>query len=371
MTDERVSRRQLLRTALLGSSGLLAAYAVGCGGDGSGPTATGAATASMSPEPSSPTPAPSPTAARPSALAWRQLTSESAPPARRDHSLVTDGQHLYLFGGRSGAGTLGDTWTYNIATNAWRQLDANGPVPRFGHNSVWDASRGQMAVFGGQNGAFFNDAWEFEPAAKRWTQLAAGGAGPEQRYGAAAALDPAGHLLISHGFTDAGRYDDTWSLGLPPQLGWTDLSPAGDRPIKRCLVRGAWDEERKRFLIFGGQTNANPFLGDLWMLKQGAWTELASEPKPSPRNLYAMALDQEGQRVIVAGGRSEQGQENDVWFLDLASDTWTQAQPAGEAFPARFGHDAAWLAERRTLLVFGGNDNSSDLNDLWELSVPL
>ena len=125
--------------------------------------------------------------------------------------------------------------------------------------------------------------------------------------------------------------------------------------------------------MFGGQTDGQPFLGDLWALdpEAGSWTEITSEPRPSPRNFYAMAETDPG-RIVLFGGNTDDGPGpvNDLWFFDCATDTWTLAQPEGEAPSARYGHDAVWMAESRRFIVFGGHDTTGDLNDLWELTIP-
>jgi N-acetylneuraminic acid mutarotase len=298
-------------------------------------------------------------------MRWRQLQMPGGlPHPRTDHSLVTDGQRLFLFGGRSSGSPLGDLWTYDLNTNAWTQSDAPGPADRFGHNAAYDAMGGRMLVFGGQAGGFFNDAWTFDGSA--WTELA-NDPRPAQRYGAASALDAQGRLLISHGFTNQGRFDDTWSLDQLPL--WADVSPTANRPIKRCLCRGAWDSSRDRFLMFGGQTNGEPFLGDTWTLDAKGWQEITSEPRPSPRNFYAMAETDPG-RIALFGGNTADGATNDVWLFDAQTDTWL-AQAEGESPSPRYGHDAVWVSDGRRFIVFGGHDATGDLNDLWELTIPV
>jgi len=365
----RISRRRFLRGALVGGSGLLAAYVVGCGDDEGGGEQAASPTTDAVMRTVGATATPAPTAA---VMSWRRLEPAGAlPPGRRDHSLVTDGRSLLLFGGRDDSGDLGDYWTYDLAADSWLQpAVGEGPAARFGHNAVFDGRLGGMVVFGGQaGGSFFNDTWLLEDVAPGWRQIDAGAVAPAQRYGAASALDASGRVVISHGFTNQGRFDDTWAFaGGGP---WADVSPGGGRPVKRCLVRGVWDGKRDRFLIFGGQTDGTPFLGDLWALDANGWSEITSEPKPSPRNFYAMvAMDTA--LVALFGGNSQEGPGpvNDLWFLDTANDTWTQMKVEGEAPSPLYGHDAVWLADSRKLIVFGGHDTSGDVNDLWELTVP-
>ena len=363
----RLSRRALLRSAMAGGAGLLAAYAVGCNND-SGRQPTPPPTRLPAPTPGV-TPAPVPTETAPVGLRWRALSpSGPSPSPRRDHSLVADGQRLFLYGGR-GNEPLGDLWSFDTNEGTWAEIETDGAPPaRFGHNAVIDVARGRMVVFGGQAGsAFFNDSWAFDLSSGRWSELQPGESVPSPRYGAAGAFDPRGRFLISHGFTDAGRFDDTWGFGLDAES-WTDDSPQGQRPVERCLVRAVWDSNPGRLLMFGGQTTDTPFLGDLWELVQDGWRELVAEPRPSPRNFYAMAFDGEGGRLVLFGGSTQDGPVNDVWFFDSASDSWSQESTEGEAPSPRFGHDAVWMEGSRSLLVFGGRDGSKDLSDLWELS---
>lgn len=383
----RLSRRALLRSAALGGAGLLGAYLLGCGGEegAPAPTATGIAP--------SPTTLGMATFTSPT-MRWRRLSPPAepppepnglsirlVPPERHDHSLVSDGQRLYLFGGRGASGALGDLWSYDRVADNWAQLDApGGPPARFGHNAVWDASRGRMLIFGGQDGgAFFNDLWEFDPAAtqwttpaaSRWTQLTPVGGAPTPRYGAGAAFDGAGHLLVTQGCTSEGRSDDTWQYDLAGQT-WLDLSPrqGDDRPVARCLMRAVWDSLKLRLLMFGGQAGETPFLGDLWAWSATrGWYEMGRTPAPSPRTSYAMVFDDQRAEAILFGGQTEGGPLNDLWVFHSSGENWTQPAVEGEAPAPRFGHDAALLMPGGPLLVFGGSDGSTEFNDLWELSV--
>ncbi|MEX0785097.1 MAG: kelch repeat-containing protein [Dehalococcoidia bacterium] len=361
MNDSRLTRRMFLRRAAAGGTGLVGLYLVGCGDGDSpapSPTAPGAATATAAPTPERP-------------LVWRDITpSGIQPPARRDHSLVTDGERLYLFGGRNDGGDLPDLWAFDLASQSWSELAPTGPSPRHGHNAVWTPDS-RMIVFGGQaGGGFFNDLWAFDPAASAWAELPGSGGGPEPRYGAGGSFDPEGRFLVTHGFTANGRFDDTWSYDLAGGA-WSDISPADERPVERCLMRTVWDTLQARILIFGGQTNGTPFLDDLWSLQPGStrgWARLERDPKPAPRAFYSMVFDGEANKMIIFGGNTQAGPANDLWFFDAKSEFWTSVVPGGLPPSPRQGHDAVWLPGRSSLVVFGGNSSDGDLNDLWELA---
>ena len=213
------------------------------------PTPTDAPTETPTPEPS-PTPSPTeepptatpeptateppPTPTEPPTAGWTQLVPEGERPGgRRDHSLVVDQAEdlVYLFGGRSDNEPLDELWVYDVRTNQWEHVEPDGDTPaaRFGHNAIFDATQQLLVIFGGQAGpTFFSDAWVYDPVTNVWAEIAAGDEDetPQPRYGAAGAARSGGSgLYVSHGFTNEGRFDDTWLFNV--QTGeWTDVSPA-------------------------------------------------------------------------------------------------------------------------------------------------
>jgi N-acetylneuraminic acid mutarotase len=278
----------------------------------------------------------------------------------------TAGQKVYLQGGRSGGSVLDDLWVYDVAANSWAQLaPGGGPAARFGHNGAFDNVNQRLLIFGGQAGStFYSDLWAYDMAANSWTQLAPNSAGPLDRYGAGGAFDPvSGSFYVSHGFTSNGRFDDTWRYGVGGG-GWSDASASGVRPEPRCLLRTVVDPARGRLLLFGGQSNSTPYLGDLWAfnLANRSWQQL-NVPGPSPRNFYAMTLGGDGDYLLLHGGNAGGSASSELWLFDLTQDLWTLLPAVGQAPPARNGHDMVWLAGQNTALLFGG-----DSAELWKVT---
>ena len=366
--NERISRRALLRDGAVGISALAATALVGCGtSDDKKAAPTGAA----SPTPLAATqPAATPTRAA-SKPVWARLPSGPGPAARRDHSLTfnADDGLIYLFGGRAKGVADNQLWTFDPKAGSWRQVVADDrPEPRFAHDASYDAANKRLIVTLGQGngGAFFNDVWAY--ADGRWTQLDGSSAEhPEIRYGAGGAHDKAGHrILISHGFTDRGRFDDTWAFDLSAGI-WSKIATTGAAPIKRCLTRCLW--QAGSLLMFGGQTDDNPFLGDFWALDvaRGAWSERSAAPLPGPRNLYGASLDGGGKRWYIVGGNTAQGPTDEVWAHETAAGAWSRIDAAGEAPPRRYSTDAAYADGK--LYIFGGHDGTSEIDDMWALAT--
>ncbi len=370
----RISRRSLLRSTFLGGAGLAGVYLLGCS-DGDSTTI----------QPSQ-TQAPTPPDTAGSTLAWEQLLpAGTAPPPRKHHSLVLQdsqaGSRLYLFGGSNSTGDLSDLWMYDVGTATWTALATSGPASRHGHNAVWDTVNDRLLVFGGQQGSdFLNDIWQYTPDDDRWAELAPGGAVPAPRYGAGGAFSPPvaedsiapllpATFIITHGFTNNGRFDDTWAFDVTTDT-WTDVSPADERPVERCLMRATWDTLRNRLVIFGGQTTDEPFLDDLWTLSNGRdWTTVLREPRPTGRTFYSFVYDAQREQIVLFGGNTANGASGETWLLHVQDEFWTQEEPSGDRPSSRFGHDAVWMAGSSSMLMFGGEAGGEDLNELWELQI--
>lgn len=178
---------------------------------------------------------------------WRYslfpITGE-APPPRIDGTIAydADAASLYLFGGQ-GSDTLNDLWRFSIPSKTWTRLDPTGtlPAPRLGHTLLFDQQRKRLILFGGQGCGFFSDVWAFDLNTKLWSPLAPDNSGPSRRYGHSAILDAeTARMIVSHGFTDAGRFDDTWAFDLTSNQ-WRNIMAADTKPLRRCLHHAVLD----------------------------------------------------------------------------------------------------------------------------------
>lgn len=293
-------------------------------------------------------------------LAFRTLPSATAAPsARVDAPIAYDPatSQVFLFGGLD-TDNRNDLWAYSIPAARWQRIDApGGPEPRHGHSLTLDPVRRRLLVFAGQARGFFSDVWAFDLAQARWSRVAAAGSGPSARYAHSAVYDARrDRLVISHGFTSAGRFDDTWALDLATNA-WRNLSPSGARPLKRCLHHAVLDEAADRMYLYGGCASGfGPCpLGDLWSfdLAQNRWTEITADPRPAPRERYGLTFDTSRNRLVLYGG-SGNGKLNDVWEFDPRAATWRKATLAGVLPDGRSQHEATFASNLGLSLFFGG-----------------
>ena len=292
-----------------------------------------------------------------------------APQARTDGTAVYDpqGRRLYVFAGRAGT-RRNDLWAYAFDQAAWVALQPQGAAPpaRDGHTMVFDSARRRLIVFGGQASSFFNDVWAYEIEADRWTRLDASGPAPNIRYGHSAIADPRrDRMVISHGFTDEGRFDDTWAFDFAANA-WTEISPAR-RPLRRCLHRAAYDPARDRMLLYGGcASGAGPCpLDDLWAfdLAANAWTQLASGPPG--REFYGVGFDSEADRMVIFGGRASGALLGDVRTFDPAANAWQEPEFSGPGPSARSRVEGAFVDGMGVVFFGGSTAGGRSTNELW------
>lgn len=298
---------------------------------------------------------------------WRKLSLANGPSGREDHTWTVDreGRYAYLFGGRDGQRERGDLWRYDLRSDAWKRLAPDGasPEPRFGHSAVWADGHG-LIVFGGQRGAaFFDDLWRYDPETGRWAELPRRGAAPMARYGSCMIVGPDERLWISHGFTFAGRFDDTRAYDLDSER-WSSVGPVGRRPGERCL-HDCFTTSNGELVLFGGQDDGAFALGDLWAMRGDRTWERLPDPDLAPRRLYAVT--EAGADAYLFGGADEEGGDlADLWRIDRELLVFEPVPVPGPSPSARHAASIITDLEGGRLLLFGGQGRVAKA-DLWEL----
>jgi len=199
-----------------------------------------------------------------------------------------------------------------------------------------------------------------------WSQFTPTGGPPNIRYGVGYTFDPLARDLVTFaGFTNLGRFDDVWRFNDPADT-WTNVSPA-TAPGERCLHAACYDALRHRMIMYGGQDNAGA-LDDLWALDldTDTWTELTPAVKPSGRFFASMVYDAANHRATVFGGQTTLALVNQVWVFDLWTSKWTQLAPSGTPPSARAGAAGIYDAANDRMVVFGGTDGAVK-NEVWAI----
>lgn len=163
-----------------------------------------------------------------------------------------------------------------------------------------------------------------------------------------------------------------------------------DRPGALSEHMGVWDPVKERFVFFGGNPEfpvqcigKNSFLADTWAYWPACdqWEKLPEGP--SARGRGAAVYDADHHAMIVFGGRfrakGEPGTNpyqlfDDVWWLDLTTDTWSQVQATNAGPSGRVNAAAIYDPKGQRVVIFGGNTSTSGAsfipkNDTWALDT--
>ena len=308
------------------------------------------------------------------AQTWVELTPASAniPEPRANASAVYDpvGHRMIVFGGRTSSGNRNDVWAFDFASNNWSEITPTAgpaPAPRLTANAIYDPTDYQLIVWSGQGSSFFNDIWSFDLSSHVWRNFSPPDPKPSIRYGAASIFDPIAQSLITFaGFTDQGRFDDTWQFDIENNS-WMNLTPSDLNPLRRCLHSASYDAQNHRMIIYGGQNSGAR--DDIWAfdLEQNSWEELTPQDRPAgrwfPTNIYHPGTN----RAIIFGGNTGSARTNEVWAFDLNTNFWQEILPTGDLPAPREGAVAIYIQVEDRMVVFGGR-GSTYFNDCWSLN---
>jgi hypothetical protein len=132
----------------------------------------------------------------------------------------------------------------------------------------------------------------------------------------------------------------------------------------------AFDQARGNLVIFGGTSNFPPYQSGtrsantlIW--SRGADTIKLDSPTVSPpaREAPGMVYDPSDQTVLLFGGRSDAGDENDTWIWDGSG--WTERHPAHAPTPRSEANLIYDPVTARVVLFGGITDTDGYQNDTW------
>ncbi|HYT11587.1 MAG TPA: hypothetical protein VEL12_02275 [Candidatus Nitrosopolaris sp.] len=198
--------------------------------------------------------------------------------------------------------------------------------------------------------------------------------GPPPRYLAALAYDQSRKVFVLFGGQTAkGTSDETWTWD---GKAWKQLSPP-HRPPARRAAGMAYDPAHKVVVLFGGliPDQAEGFeSNDTWTWDGSDWTEVDVGPR-RPEKRQGVSLITAGDRVILFGGRlANASYFGDAWSWD--GKTWSQADSAPRP-PGRGTAAMTWDPVDSSLFVFGGSGlnatagpgaQGTPLSDAWSLT---
>jgi hypothetical protein len=140
------------------------------------------------------------------------------------------------------------------------------------------------------------------------------------------------------------------------------LSDSGPAPSNKFAF--AYDQKRKRAVLFGGSGANDELFSDTWEWDGKAWTKI-NATGPTKRDHPLGAYDPQNQAIIVKGGFNSSGLLTDTWSFDGIK--WTQLIDAGDGGNGlAHGMFVDESTNRLTLITVEMNDqNQQRLRNTW------
>jgi hypothetical protein len=298
--------------------------------------------------------------AAPEVANWVQLSPTNSPPARSYFAMTYDAASgkVIVFGGFDGNGYLNDTWAFDGVT--WTLIATDTPPPaRAAAQMAYDGVTRQVVLFGGYDGTnYLGDTWLWDGATSQWTQ-AAPVHHPTPVTGPMLFPDPNGRVDLFGGF-DGHFYQLTMWQWI--RSDWRRLSPA-TVPYARSSAAVATNPAINQVVLFGGLGDVNPT--NTWTYGGNTWT--LQSPVTQPPLVYAAsaAFDPRINAVIVFGGGSGGVDQNTTWRWFAPRGDWKQMLTT-QSPPPREGAGMVRLPTLGHVILFGGQNNETPMNDTWE-----
>ena len=206
--------------------------------------------------------------------------SAESPAARRDHSLTRpDIRHRCT---SSVVGSAANALERPLAVRSETDIVGAGstltrrPPARFAHNAIFDAREPAGSSHHGPGRHRRSSTTSGCSTRRRMRGANRAVAVSDRRRATARAARTMlrRRLLMSHGFTDSGRFDDTWTVTWQ-RCAWEKIARVRSRAVKRCLHRTLCCPAGTRCCCSAVRPTATPFLGDFWSLDvaAGTWSQ--------------------------------------------------------------------------------------------------
>jgi N-acetylneuraminic acid mutarotase len=228
---------------------------------------------------------------------------------------------------------------------------------------VYDAESDRAVLFGGGTFGLSDETWVYDFNTNTWRNMSPFPS-PSARAAHMAYDAESDRVVLFSGFRGAGGSDDaTWAYDFNSNT-WTKMEPT-TRPSPRRYSGFAYDAESDRVILFGGETPAGDN-DETWAYDYNTdtWTKMEPTVRPSRRHGLGMAYDAESDRVVLFGGHRTSLFNDETWAYDYNTDTWTNMEPPTQ--PSKLaGHRLAYHAESDRVVLFGGDANPLISDETW------
>lgn len=206
----------------------------------------------------------------------------------------------------------------NFGNPRWWPLDRPEPTARFGAATAFDHASGVFVLFGGRSGAnVLDDTWVFDRRTFTWTEVTPAGIPPTARFEHCMATVPSQYRPTNNVYLVGGHTggaNDTFhpmnEIYIYDSTGdWNLVLATGTPPPPRYAATWVAALESEEIYLYGGIDENNNVLSDMWSydIPGNAWQPVTPIGTPIPRAYHQGAAYPGG--VLYYGGISTFGGE--------------------------------------------------------------
>src|SRR5438270_7263952 len=254
---------------------------------------------------------------------WTQLQPAHQPPPRYDAAMAYDpvNHEIVLFGGFvDQVSFVNDTWTFD-GTDRTQRSSGTGtdPSQRYGAAMAFDSNTGSVILFGGLGftaagtSTYLADTWSWKN--HQWTQLNPT-TSPPGRWEPAMSESTSGGVTLFGGYADSGvphgpssKFSDTW---LWNGTTWTQSTATG--PGGRYGTAMTKHPTLGAVTVGGCCNSVGGFYTDTWNFDGNSWTARARTDAPSVRSGAAITANVDLANIVLFGGFGGDGFLGDTWI---------------------------------------------------------
>ncbi|CAL1581832.1 unnamed protein product [Knipowitschia caucasica] len=279
---------------------------------------------------------------------WTRLPQSSPSPCERSRlACCSHQQYVYVLGGRHST-CQRDFWAYNVVCNEWRELNCTSeaaPEALEEHSMV--AHEGFLWVFGGMLECAYTSLscplWLFDIMTQKWVHWrgkSLQAERPSNRKSHSAVVIGSAMLLYG-GYIDLkGSSADFWSLDLDSKA-WSPVSSSpqtssgpGPRHSHSCVALHGC------MYLYGGLRGLRE-QRDFWKWTPCSSSWIPLRTRSGPSKLVGHSAVAYRDCMLVFGGRDgNDSLQNRLWTYNVTSQSWSQipALPSGSSPPPKTHH---------------------------------
>jgi hypothetical protein len=252
---------------------------------------------------------------------WTQMSPSTSPTSRRGHELVYDSANkkIVLFGGFTSTFYDDETWVYDVPSDTWTQMSpSTSPSARYRYAMTYDSANNKVVLFGGHEvSGIIGETWTYDTASDTWTQMSPS-TSPSDREFHTMTYDSTNNKIVLFGGDEGPPNDETWIYDLVNDT-WIQLYPSV-KPSPRQAMEMEYDSTNEKIILFGGWYSAGNLYDETWAYDNDSnyWTQKNPISKPSPRERPEMVYDSANQKVVLFGGEigNNDQRDDETWIYN-------------------------------------------------------